>query len=48
MEDVFRIMERSLEELRGRRQPNEERQDAVFRWIYRADSLNKQTATGME
>jgi 1-acyl-sn-glycerol-3-phosphate acyltransferase len=34
MEDVFRIMSSNLEELRGRRQTGEERQDAVFRWIH--------------
>jgi 1-acyl-sn-glycerol-3-phosphate acyltransferase len=34
MEDVFQIMNRNLEELRGRRQSGEERQDAVCRWIY--------------
>ncbi len=34
MEDVFQIMNRCLDELRRRRHPDEERQDAVFRWIY--------------
>jgi 1-acyl-sn-glycerol-3-phosphate acyltransferase len=34
MEDVFKIMSCNLEELRSRRQPGEEYQDAVFRWIY--------------
>lgn len=34
MEDVYEIMSRNLEELRGRRQPEEERQDAVYRWIH--------------
>jgi len=34
MEDVFRIMHRNLEELRIRRQPDEESGDAVFRWIH--------------
>ncbi len=34
MEDVCEIMRRNLKELRSRRQPGEERQDAVFRWIY--------------
>jgi 1-acyl-sn-glycerol-3-phosphate acyltransferase len=34
MEDVFRIMNRNLEELRDRRKPDEENQDAVFRWIH--------------
>ena len=34
MEDVFQIMSRNLEEIRGRRQAGEERQDAVFRWIH--------------
>jgi 1-acyl-sn-glycerol-3-phosphate acyltransferase len=35
MEDVFQIMSRNLEELRCRRHPDEEKQDAVFRWIHR-------------
>jgi 1-acyl-sn-glycerol-3-phosphate acyltransferase len=35
MEDVFQIMSRNLEELRSRRQPGEEYQDAVFRWLHR-------------
>jgi hypothetical protein len=34
MEEVHQIMSRNLEELRGRRRPDEEREDAVFRWIY--------------
>jgi 1-acyl-sn-glycerol-3-phosphate acyltransferase len=34
MEDVFQIMDRSLEELRGRRRPEEQQRDAVFRWIH--------------
>ena len=34
MEDVFQIMSRNLDELRRRRHPDEERQDAVFRWIH--------------
>ncbi len=34
MEEVHRIMSRNLEELRGRKRPDEEREDAVFRWIY--------------
>ena len=34
MEDVFQTMSRNLEELHGRRQPGEERRDAVFRWIH--------------
>lgn len=34
MEDVFQIMTRNLDELRCRRHPDEERQDAVFRWIH--------------
>ncbi len=33
MEDVFQIINHNLEELRSRRQPAEESQDAVFRWI---------------
>ncbi len=36
MQDVFEIMERNLKELRGRRQPDEERQDAVYRWIHKS------------
>jgi 1-acyl-sn-glycerol-3-phosphate acyltransferase len=35
MEDVFRIMKCNLEELRGRKHPTEENQDAVYRWIHR-------------
>ena len=34
MEEVHRIMERNLAELRARRRPDEERADSVFRWIY--------------
>ncbi len=34
MKEVHRIMSRNLEELHGRRRPDEERADAVFRWIY--------------
>jgi 1-acyl-sn-glycerol-3-phosphate acyltransferase len=34
MEDVHQIMSRNLEELQGRRRPDEERADRVFRWIY--------------
>jgi 1-acyl-sn-glycerol-3-phosphate acyltransferase len=34
MDDVFRIMYRNLEDLRARRQPGEERRDAVYRWIH--------------
>ncbi|MBN1566936.1 MAG: 1-acyl-sn-glycerol-3-phosphate acyltransferase [Acidobacteria bacterium] len=34
MDDVFRIMNRNLEELRSRRQPEEEGQDAIYRWIH--------------
>ena len=34
MEDVFEIMNRDLEELRKRRNADEERADPVFRWIY--------------
>lgn len=34
MEDVYRIMDRSLEILRARRKPDEELEDAVFRWIH--------------
>jgi len=34
MSEVSQIMSGSLKELRGRRQQDEERRDAVFRWIY--------------
>jgi 1-acyl-sn-glycerol-3-phosphate acyltransferase len=34
MEDVYQIMSCNLEELRNRRRPGEEYQDAVFRWIF--------------
>jgi 1-acyl-sn-glycerol-3-phosphate acyltransferase len=34
MEDVFRIMDGNLKELRSRRRPDEERADPVYRWIY--------------
>ena len=34
MEDVFQIMSRNLEELRSKRLPGEEKQDAVFRWVH--------------
>jgi 1-acyl-sn-glycerol-3-phosphate acyltransferase len=34
MDDVFRIMDRNLKELRTRRRPDEECEDPVFRWIY--------------
>jgi 1-acyl-sn-glycerol-3-phosphate acyltransferase len=36
--DVFEIMNRNLEDLRSRRTPQEEREDAVFRWICGAGS----------
>ncbi len=36
MEDVFLVMNRNLEELRGRRRAGEEYEDAVFRWIHGA------------
>ena len=39
IDDVFQIMNRNLEDLRGRRKPGEERLDAVFRWIH-PESLN--------
>jgi 1-acyl-sn-glycerol-3-phosphate acyltransferase len=42
MQDVFQIMDRNLEDLRSRRQPDEERQDPVFRWIHPADTGEKQ------
>lgn len=35
MEEVYRIMNRGLEELQNRRKAGEERSDAVFRWIHR-------------
>jgi 1-acyl-sn-glycerol-3-phosphate acyltransferase len=34
MEEVHLIMSRNLEELRRRRRLDEEREDAVFRWVY--------------
>ena len=34
MEDVFQTMSRSLDELRRRRHPDEEKRDVVFRWIH--------------
>lgn len=34
MAEVDQIMSRNLEDLRGRRRPDEEREDPVFRWIY--------------
>jgi 1-acyl-sn-glycerol-3-phosphate acyltransferase len=34
MEKVWRVMKLNLLELRARRRPNEQRTDAVFRWIY--------------
>jgi 1-acyl-sn-glycerol-3-phosphate acyltransferase len=34
LDDVFQIMSRNLEELRSKRQPREEQQDAVYRWIH--------------
>jgi 1-acyl-sn-glycerol-3-phosphate acyltransferase len=34
MEDVFQIMSRNLEALRLERQPGEESEDAVFRWVH--------------
>ncbi len=45
MQDVFRIMDRNLKDLRARRQPDEERQDFVFRWIYKTGALTVQRAT---
>lgn len=35
MDDVFRVMESNLQELRGHRSADEEYADAVYRWIYR-------------
>jgi 1-acyl-sn-glycerol-3-phosphate acyltransferase len=34
MEDVFQIMSRNLDELRGKRLPDEEKRDSVFRWVH--------------
>ena len=34
MDDVFQIMSRNAAELRARKLPGEENQDAVFRWIH--------------
>jgi 1-acyl-sn-glycerol-3-phosphate acyltransferase len=34
MDEVFQTMSRNLEELRGRRRPEEELQDPVYRWIH--------------
>ncbi|HYK88470.1 MAG TPA: lysophospholipid acyltransferase family protein [Acidobacteriota bacterium] len=34
MEEVHQIMSRNLQDLRSRKRPDEEREDAVFRWIY--------------
>ena len=34
MDDVFQVMSRNLEDLRGRRRPGEEHHDAVFSWIH--------------
>jgi 1-acyl-sn-glycerol-3-phosphate acyltransferase len=34
MDDVFQVMSRNVENLRGRRRPGEEYRDAVFRWIH--------------
>jgi 1-acyl-sn-glycerol-3-phosphate acyltransferase len=45
MEDVFQIMNRSLEELRNRRKPGEECRDAVFRWIH-GKAAGNSTVTG--
>jgi hypothetical protein len=39
MEDVFEIMSRNLEEIRGRRQAGEESRDPVFRWVH-SDASN--------
>ncbi len=36
MDDVFGIMNQSVQELRGQRRHDEEREDAVFRWIHGA------------
>ncbi|MBZ5496157.1 MAG: 1-acyl-sn-glycerol-3-phosphate acyltransferase [Acidobacteriia bacterium] len=37
MDEVCQIMSRNLDELRGRRRRDEEREDRVFRWIHGAD-----------
>lgn len=37
MQDVYQIMESSLDNLRSRRKPAEEGRDAVFRWIHGRD-----------
>jgi 1-acyl-sn-glycerol-3-phosphate acyltransferase len=42
MDEVHRIMERNLAELRGRKREGEESADSVFRWVYG----EKQTAAG--
>jgi len=34
MEDVSQVMAKNLNAMHGRRRPEEEREDAVFRWIY--------------
>jgi 1-acyl-sn-glycerol-3-phosphate acyltransferase len=34
MEDVFLAMDHNLAELRGRKRPDEERRDPLFRWIH--------------
>jgi 1-acyl-sn-glycerol-3-phosphate acyltransferase len=34
MEEVFQTMNRNMEDLRSRRRTDEERRDAVFRWIH--------------
>lgn len=41
MDDVFQIMSRNLEELRGRRQTGEENGDVVFRWIHGNSGSNE-------
>jgi 1-acyl-sn-glycerol-3-phosphate acyltransferase len=46
MDEVFQIMSRNLEELRGRRKQDEERQDAVFRWIYGATARPENPTSG--
>ncbi len=45
MEDVYGIMDRNLREMRNRRQPDEERADPVFRWIYgKTSSVQRPTS----
>jgi hypothetical protein len=45
MNEVFQIMSSSLAELRACRQRDEERRDAVFRWIYGAAGRPEDTTS---